>query len=270
MAYRPGPLGRCASSRTPAMGALPDLAMAPSDFSSMVLRPAAMLVGPGLLPSKSSPLDLASCSRRSTAATNSVATCALAARLASRCSAPSHSRVSPKMSCAPACSSRSATKPISGLATMPELGSERPHSRPTHRSDRAARCLRSREISSCNCAPARMARSVRVRASWSQSSRHRAASGFALAPIARAMSCSLGLSLPISSTAPTLGLSPKPMSERLWAWASAPSRPPPKGMVTHLARGSAAATRRAVGPVSPAMESTSSSLRAPTEPSARR
>ena len=95
-------------------------------------------------------------------------------------------------------------------------------------------------------------------------------SGFALAPMAWAMSCSLGLSLPISSTAPTLGLSPKPMSERLWAWASAPSRPPPKGMVTHLARGSAAATRRAVGPVSPAMESTSSSLRAPTEPSARR
>ena len=128
--FRPRPAWR---SRTrPLTGLWPPLWMQPSDFSSSVVMPPALLPGAGIALAHSprrpaaAPSHSGGRSRKSGRAPPGVA-----ARRARMCSAPISSVVSDRIEVPPAAtrSDRSA-RPISTLAARPLVGSEPPHSVP--------------------------------------------------------------------------------------------------------------------------------------------
>ncbi len=106
------------------------MAKAPKDFSSMVVRPPAMLPRVGCEPLISSPVALILASIRSTICSSFLATSLLAARLASRWVAPITSVVSEKMAVPPSAISLSKTCPVTALPEMPEVAFEAPHFTP--------------------------------------------------------------------------------------------------------------------------------------------
>ena len=118
---------------TSTIGRVPPLAMAPSDFSSSVVRPPSMLSGVGFVPRMSTPLRFASSSNHRTISKIFRASSGFSARAASRCSAPMNSAGSDRMTVPPESTSRSEKRPTAGFEASPEVVSEPPHSTPTVR-----------------------------------------------------------------------------------------------------------------------------------------
>ena len=99
----------------------PPLCVAPSDFSSIVVRPPRMFPGDGCVPRMSRPSARASPSTREMIWINWAPVSADVARAASRCSAPMISAISPSTAVPPESTRRSATRPSAGLAASPEV-----------------------------------------------------------------------------------------------------------------------------------------------------
>ena len=129
------------------MGAPPPFLAAPSDFSSSVVRPPAMLPGAGWPPRTSMPMAPATLSKRAIMATSASPTSGETARRASRCSAPISSEVSARIDVPPAATSRSLAMPSAGFAVMPESASEPPHSSPREMAESGAVCTAWRRAS---------------------------------------------------------------------------------------------------------------------------
>jgi len=126
----PGALGLCPYARTSTRGVVPPLSTSPRAFSSTVEMPPRTFPGVGCLFMKLSPVALSSRSHAAIVARSRSRTSGVAARSARTCSAPSSSLVSARMTCAPRETIRSLKAPMAGLAAMPEVASEPPHSRP--------------------------------------------------------------------------------------------------------------------------------------------
>ena len=119
---------------TAARADVPALAMEPSAFSTTLARPPRLLPGVGLaVRSVSARARYSSYQRISRI--KSSATCLLAARGVSRCTASRTSVTSENITVAPARTSRSAANPTAGLQVTPENASLPPHCSPTTSSD---------------------------------------------------------------------------------------------------------------------------------------
>ena len=131
MNTRPGPCIGSAYSTTSTRSVVPPLAMAPSDFSRIVVMPPALLPGAGLL-SIDPVVDHGVALPPADAVVQLAAPPAARAR-APRAGAPRRrSRASPRTPpCRPATRSRSDARPTTGFAAIPEYASEPPHSMPT-------------------------------------------------------------------------------------------------------------------------------------------
>src|SRR4051794_22088575 len=111
---------------------LPAFAIAPSDFSRMVVSPPALLPGDGLA-LISSPCLWVYSSHHRIRSTSFSPTSRLTARRVKRCSAPYVSVVSARIAVPPLRTTRSLATPRAGFAETPEYPSEPPHCRATLR-----------------------------------------------------------------------------------------------------------------------------------------
>lgn len=112
------------------MGELPPLWTQPSDFSSSVVIPPALLPGEGFSYT-TCPWRTKYSLKSATNAGSSFCTVSSAQRRNSTPSAPNISGTSASRAVPPMATSRSAMRPTSGLAVMPDRPSEPPHLRPT-------------------------------------------------------------------------------------------------------------------------------------------
>src|SRR6201747_2990188 len=109
---------------------LPALAIAPNDFSRIVVRPPALLPGLGLA-FISAPSRSVYASHQRITPTSFSPPSRLTARRVNRCSAPYVSGVSDRITVPPWRTRRSLATPSAGLADTPEYPSEPPHCRAT-------------------------------------------------------------------------------------------------------------------------------------------
>ena len=135
MSTSPRFVGGWAQSTISTMGVLPPLWMQPRDFSSRVVMPPSRLPGEGWVLRTSSPAAICSSSRKRTRSRMRWATSGVAARRASRCSAPIISTVSENIEVPPAAIILSLIMPMTGFETSPLVASEPPHSMPSMSSE---------------------------------------------------------------------------------------------------------------------------------------
>ena len=140
---RPLVLTRSPWVATAARADVPAFAIDPSAFSTTLARPPRLLPGVGLAVRSVAPRARYSSYQRISRIRSS-ATCLLAARGVSRCTASRTSVTSENITVAPARTRRSAANPTAGLQVTPENASLPPHCRPTTSSDAGtvSRCRR--------------------------------------------------------------------------------------------------------------------------------